>query len=214
MKKALLASLMVVCLSGCSAAPHSGQIFCKTIQAKGDGVYFYGRSGETYDDVYEFINKAGDVLYTDYVPYTLYDYPTWVGGIPDPIKVYDTKDSKEYVQYSYQRCVGPIAVTKNYYLDLKTRTVESEFIYSDAAISNPRRSEETGAEEAYECAKKVYYHIDGSDTIYLDETPKGFEYHLFKTYGKEVEITYTEFGQEEGNFFTIEKFSYDSQSSY
>ena len=212
MKKAFLASLMIVCLSGCSAAPHSGQIFCKTIQAKGDGVYFYECSGETYDDVYEFINKAGDVLYTDYMPATLYHYTNWVGWIPDPIKVYDTKDSKEYVLYEFSRSVGRIAVTKNYYLDLKTRTVESEFIYSDAAISNPRGPEDTTAEEAYECAKKVYYHLDSSDAIYLDETPKGFEYHLFETYGKEVEITYTEFGKE--NFFTIEKFSYDSKSIY
>jgi len=214
MKTALLASLMVVCLSGCSAAPHSGQIFCKTIQAKGDGVNFYGRSGEAYDEVYEYINQAGDVLYTDYVSYTLFHYDTWGGGYPNPIRVYDTKDSEKYVEYECSRSVGRIALTKNYYLDLKTRTVESEFIYSDAAISNPRGPEDTTAEEAYECAKKVFYHLDSSDAIYLDETPKGFEYHLFKTYGEGVEITYTEFGKEEGNFFTIEKFSYDSKSIY
>ena len=212
MKIALLASLMVVCLSGCSAAPHSGQIFCKTIQAKGDGVYFYGRSGEAYDDVYEFISKAGDVLYTDYVPILLYDYEDRCGGYELPIKVYASKDSEEYVEYEYSRSVGRIALTKNYYLDLKTRTVESEFIYSDAAISNPRGPEDTTAEEAYECAKKVFYHLDRSDSIYLDETPKGFEYHRFKTYGEGVEITYTEPG--DSLFFTIEKFSYDSKSIY
>ena len=211
----LLTPLMVVCLSGCSAAPHSGQIFCVTIQAKGNGVYFFGRSGKTYDDVYEFINKAGDVLYTDYMPVLLYDYEDRWGGYPLPIKVYDTKDSEEYVLYEYSRSVGRIAVTKNYYLDLKTRTVESEFIYSDAAISNPRGPEDTTAEEAYECAKKDYYHLkkgELGDTLYLDETPKGLECHLFETYGEEVKITYTE--PEDGNHFTIEKFSYDSKSIY
>ena len=214
MKTALLASLMVVCLSGCSAAPHSGQIFCKTIQAKGDGVNFHGWSGETYDDVFEYKNRAGDVLYTDYMP-ALYYYDIDPGMIRLPLKVYATKDSEKYVEYDYQRNVGSIAVTKNYYLDLKTRTVESEFIYSDAAISNPRGAEDTTAEEAYECAKKDYYHLkkgELGDTLYLDETPKGLECHIFETYGEEVKITYTE--PEDGNHFTIEKFSYDSKSIY
>ena len=211
MKKMLLTPLMVVCLSGCSAAPHSGQILCMTIQAKGNGVYFYGRSGETYDDVFEYKNRAGDVLYTDYMP-ALYYTDIDPGMIRLPLKVYAAKDSEEYVEYGYQRNVGSIAVTKNYYLDLKTRTVESEFIYSDAAISN---SQKTGTKEAYECAKKDYYHLNRGelgDTLYLDETPKGLECHLFETYGEDVKITYTE--PEEGNHFTIEKFSYDSKSVY
>ena len=48
-----------------------------------------------------------------------------------------------------------------------------------------------GAEEAYECAKKGYYHLSG-DTVYLDETPKGFECHSFFNYSEEAEVTYTE----------------------
>lgn len=214
MKKMLLTPLMVVCLSGCSAAPHSGQIFCKTIQVRGSRVSFHGYSGETYDDVFEYKNRAGDVLYTDYMP-ALYYTDIDPAMIRLPLKVYATKDSEEYVEYGYQRNVGSIAVTKNYYLDLKTRTVESEFIYSDAAISNPRGLEDTTAEEAYECAKKDYYHLkkgELGDTLYLDETPKGLECHLFETYGEEVKITYTE--PEDGNHFTIEKFSYDSKSIY
>ncbi|MBR4274969.1 MAG: hypothetical protein IKQ34_03045, partial [Bacilli bacterium] len=54
---------------------------------------------------------------------------------------------------------------------LKARTVETERIYNDTALSYAHFIDMGGAEEAYECAKKGYYHLSG-DTVYLDETQK------------------------------------------
>lgn len=196
MKKALLTVLMVVCLSGCSS--HYGQIKCKTIKVIENGNRVFDEaSKEDFDNVYEYYSEAGDVLYTDYAPVSPYVYladsARWNEQEFVPLKVYETKESTEYVKYNLSRTVGPIAVLENYYVDLKARTVETECIYSDAALSYPQFREMEGAKEAYECAKKGYYHLNKGDTLYLNETQKGFECHFFKTFGEGAEITYTEF---------------------
>ena len=189
MRKTLLASLMVVCLSGCSA--HSGQIECETIEVFKNGASVFKNTHHVdFDYVYEYLNESGDKFYTDNSPY-------YLAGFKEiyrlPLKVYPTRDSEECVVYEFNRDVGKIGYTKHCYLDLKTRTVEVELIYSDLALSYYPlfRQEMEGAEEAYECAKKSYYHIDG-DTVYLDEIQKGFECHYFTSWGEEYEITYTE----------------------
>ena len=58
MKKTLLTSLLVVCLSGCSA--RFGQIECKTIKVIQDGkTVFSGVHSEHYmQEVYEFLKNA------------------------------------------------------------------------------------------------------------------------------------------------------------
>ena len=189
MKKTLLTSLLVVCLSGCSA--HSGQIKCETIKIKDNNFSFFeGKAKEDFGRVYEYQGPGFVTLYTDYRPDNSYIYGPRTPE-PVPLKVYTSKESNEYVEYYYNREVGPIAVTYNYYLDLKARTVETERIYNDAALSYPQFRDMEGAEEAYECAKKGYYHLSG-DTVYLDETPKGFECHSFLNYSEEAEVTYTE----------------------
>ena len=189
MRKTLLASLMVVCLSGCSA--HYGQIACETIEVvENDRMVFKDSHGEDFDRVNEFVSAAGDIIYTDYVPYSY----LWRQGNnhPEKLKVYATKDSEEYVEYEFYSDIGPIGYTKNCYVDLKTHTVEVEIIYTDMALSYPQFREMEGAEEAYECAKKCYYHIEYSSIVYLDEIQKGLECHYFTTFGEEAEITYTE----------------------
>ena len=187
MRKTLLASLMVVCLSGCSA--HYGQIECETIEvAENDRVVFKNSHGEDFDRVNEFISAAGDVIYTDYVPYS--SRPK--DNHPVKLKVYATKDSEEYVEYEFVSAIGPIGYTKNCYVDLKTHTVEVEIIYTDMALSYPQFREMEGAEEAYECAKKCYYHLECASIVYLDEIQKGLECHYFTTFGEDAEITYTE----------------------
>ena len=189
MKKTLLSSLLVVCLSGCSA--HSGQIKCETIKVvENNSRVLDAESRDTFDRVYEYQGPGFVTLYTDSTPDTgLISGPKTPELVP--LKVYTSKEPNEYVEYYYNREVGPIAVTYNYYLDLKARTVETERIYNDTALSYPQFRDMEGAEEAYECAKKGYYHLSG-DTVYLDETPKGFECHSFLNYSEEAEVTYTE----------------------
>ena len=117
MRKTLLASLMVVCLSGCSA--HYGQIACETIVVvENDRMVFKDSHGEDFDRVNEFISAAGDIIYTDYVPYSY----LWRQGNnhPEKLKVYATKDSEEYVEYEFYSDIGPIGYTKNCYVDLKS----------------------------------------------------------------------------------------------
>ena len=191
MRKTLLASLMVVCLSGCSA--HYGQIECETIEVFKDGFsVFKNTHCVDFGHVYEFQNEAGDNLYTDFFPWNVV-YSK--GMYSAPLKVYATRDSEECVVYEFIRDVGKIGYTKHCYLDLKTRTVEVELIYSDLALSYyPLFREMKGAEEAYECAKKGFCDLNGINnyTVYLDEINKGFERHSFTSWGEEYEITYTE----------------------
>ena len=190
MKKTLLTSLLVVCLSGCSA--HSGQIKCETIKVVQDhSRVLDAESRDTFDRVYEYQGPGFETLYTDSTPRSGLVISSQQTPELVPLKVYTSKESNEYVEYYYNREVGPIAVTYNYYLDLKARTVETERIYNDTALSYPQFRDMEGAEEAYECAKKGYYHLSG-DTVYLDETPKGFECHSFLNYSEEAEVTYTE----------------------
>ena len=187
MKKSLLASLMVVCLGGCSA--HYGQIACETIEVVENGrMVFKDGHGEDFDRVNEFVSAAGDIIYTDYVPYT------WrpKNNHPEKLKVYATRNSEEYVEYEFYSDIGPIGYTKNCYVDLKTHTVEVEIIYTDMALSYPQFREMEGAEEAYECAKKCYYHIEYASIVYLDEIQKGLECHYFTTFSEDAKITYTE----------------------
>ena len=190
MKKTLLSSLLVVCLSGCSA--HSGQIKCETIKVvENNSRVLDAESRDTFDRVYEYQGPGFETLYTDSTPRSGLVISSQQTPEPVPLKVYSSKESNEYVEYYYNRNVGPIAVRYNYYLDLKAKTIETERIYNDTALSYPQFRDMEGAEEAYECAKKGYYHLSG-DTVYLDETPKGFECHSFLNYSEEAEVTYTE----------------------
>ena len=192
MKKALLPSLMVVCLSGCSS--HYGQINCETIRVVDNGwTLIDGAHKEGFGDVNEYMSKTGDLLYTDCVIMNQYvAHSPGYQSQPAPLFVYATKGSEERVEYTFNRRVGPIGLTENYYLDLKAKTIEAEFIYNDTALSYPQFRQMEGAEEAYECAKKGYYHISGFEPVYLDETPKGFEYHTFYTFSEEAELSYAE----------------------
>ena len=76
---------------------------------------------------------------------------------------------------------------------MNARTVETEYVYTDSAISYSQFRQMQNAGEAYECAKKDFYHMGTSpDRIYLDRDQKGLECHYFDSFGEEVEITYTE----------------------
>jgi hypothetical protein len=80
--------------------------------------------------------------------------------------------------------------------------VETEFIYHEPSASISYRYFFSYVQEAYECAKKCYYHLDPyhKDTIawsdaivvYLDEIQEGLEYHTFETFDETVEFEYTE----------------------
>ena len=135
MKKSLLASLMVVCLSGCSA--HFGKINCQTIEVTENGSsVFRGYHLENYAPVYEYVCDGHGVIYTDYKPVrqvTRSDHT--MESIPLPIYVYATAESRDCLKYEFSGEIGPIAYVVNLYLDLGTRTVETEYIYNDSAIS-------------------------------------------------------------------------------
>ena len=204
MKKTLLTSLLVVCLSGCSA--RFGQIECKTIKVIQDGkTVFSGVHSEHYmQEVYEFRDAFGNAIYTDRAT-------GWINcGIGDPcprsgpsdIKLYESKESSKYTKYVYERQISYVETTRNYYLDLRTRTVETEFIYHEPSESISCQYPFSYRQEAYECAKKCYYHLDPyyKDTIawsdaivvYLDEIQEGLEYHTLETFDETVEFEYTE----------------------
>lgn len=192
MKKSLLASLMVVCLSGCSA--HFGKINCQTIEVTENGSsVFRGYHLENYAPVYEYVCDGHGVIYTDYKPVRQVPRSDHtMESIPLPIYVYATAESKDYLKYEFSGEIGPIAYVVNLYLDLDTRTVETEYIYNDSAISYSQFRDMRNAGEAYECAKEDYYHIGYSQHIYLDRNQKGLECHYFTTFGEDAEITYTE----------------------
>ena len=124
MKKTLLTSLLVVCLSGCSA--HSNQINCQKIDIETkDGHYVVsGEHKERFDYVYEYLGPDFKPLYLDGVYMCRVVQGLGHDTGPYPIKVYETEGSKDYVEYIYNRTVGPIWSVHSYYLNMKTRTVE------------------------------------------------------------------------------------------
>lgn len=192
MKKTLLASLVVVCLSGCSA--HFGKINCQTVDVKEDGIsVFHGSHLKNFAAVYEYVCYGHGVIYTDYKPTRqVYKADHTMESIPLPIYVYATAESRDYLKYEFSGEIGPIAYVVNYYLDLNARTVETEYVYTDSALSYSEFRQVQNAGEAYECAKEDYYHIGYSDHIYLDRNQKGLECHYFDTFSEEAEIIYTE----------------------
>lgn len=193
MKKTLLTSLLVVCLSGCST--NFGKINCQTIDVKEDGTsIFNGSHLESFAAVYEYVCDGHGVIYTDYKPTRqVYKGDNKMESIPLPIYVYATAESRDYVKYEFSGEIGPIAYIVNYYLDLNARTVETEYVYTDSAISYSQFRQMQNAGEAYECAKKDFYHMGTSpDRIYLDRDQKGLECHYFHNFSEEAEITYTE----------------------
>ena len=193
MKKAILSLFMTVCLSGCGL--HYGQINCETIEVKKTGGnwsnWFSHKEG--FDQVYEFISARG-TIYTDYLLYSsIIQQGPWTQE-PSPIRVYKTKGSQGYTEYTYNRRVGPIGTIHNYYLDqANKRTIETELIYNTTALSYTMFCEMEGAEEAYECVQKnKYYHLlDGTGEIYLDSTPEGLNCRFSQTFDETYEIKYT-----------------------
>ena len=205
MKKTLLSSLLVVCLSGCSA--HSNQINCQKIDIETkDGHYVVsGEHKERFDYVYEYLGPDFKPLYLDGVYMCKV-----VGGLghdtgPYPIKVYETEGSKDYVEYIYNRNVGPIWSVHSYYLNMKTRTVEYECVRDDTALSYSHFTGMDGAEEAFECAHKDFYHYQGRN-LYLDKAYKGLEYHIWYSYDENAKVEFTQLGDEQSSNNTLNAF--------
>ena len=200
MKKTFLASLMVVCLSGCSA--HSGQINCKRVDIRDrEGNYVLsGFHNESFDSVYEYLGPDSETLYLDgvFMYKEVVRQRTGENRGPFPINVYEKEGSEECVEYVYNRRVGPIWSVHSYYLNLPTRTVEYECIRNSLGLSYAQFREMDGAQEAFECAHKDFYHYQGPN-LYLDKALKGLEYHIWYDYAETDEVEYTELGIEQSS---------------
>ena len=184
MKKTLLTSLLVVCLSGCSA--HSNQINCQKIDIETkDGHYVVsGEHKERFDYVYEYLGPDFKPLYLDGVYMCRVVQGLGHDTGPYPIKVYETEGSKDYVEYIYNRTVGPIW---------------------SKALSYPQFREMEGAKEAFECAHKDFYHYQGR-TLYLDKAYKGLEYHIWYSYDENAKVEFTQLGDEQSSNNTLNAF--------
>lgn len=190
MKSKLLVLLIAtISLVGCSKNDHSGGkgvIDCYSIRVTNGGNTVFQQSySVSYSAVYEYKTVEGKTVYTGL-------------GEADFIYVYANRYTNTSVVYSYSRFVGYLTVENNYYLNLDSRTIDSEIKWSEYKYeSNPSTDYPDGNtpnnKEAFSCAKKGYYQNKGyysNDPIRLDLDQSSLERHTYTKLGDDSIITY------------------------
>ena len=185
--KILVLFIATVGLVGCSNSDHSGGkgvIDCYSIRVtNGGSTVFTGNYYAGYATVYEFKSADGKTIYTGQ-------------GVSDSsINVYADRYTNTYVTYTFSRFVGYLTVENNYYLNLDSRTIDSEVKWSEYKYeSNPSTAyPDANNKEAYSCAKKGYYENIGygsGSNLRLDLTESSLERHTYTKLGDDSIITY------------------------
>lgn len=207
MKKSLsLSVLTLISVLSCSCDKKiqtTGVVDCDEISVSSGGSSVFSKSySASYSKVYEYKSENGDSIYTDLQIIGYYNSPDYKVVTDIPIYLYNSRYKKsDYVKYSYVGFIGWLTVEYNYYLHLDEKIIDSEIKWSEYLYDKNPDEEPADNKKAYECAKKGYYHVNGSiyynpekDNYYPlsgDLTDKSLERHSYTKLGDDSVITYT-----------------------
>lgn len=204
MKKIFLLSLLTISLASCS---NSGIIDCYSISVDG---FFTKTYKESTSNVYQYSSMNGEKIYTnEHFLTSEYDPDTGLSVEKDlTLRVYQTRFSDYFIEYTYSRKVGELVVEENYYfntnsriIDQETRWIENKYPQNYNASSEDE-VEYYDNEMAFECAQEGYFQdfAQGYDeetetyykTLYLDMVDSSLERHTYIQLGEDSVVTYVE----------------------
>ena len=203
MKKSLsLSVLALISVLSCSCDKKiqtTGIVDCDKVSVSSGGSSVFSKSySASYSKVYEYKSENGDSIFTDN-HIIAYDYQA---EIDVPIYLYNNRYKKsDYVKYSYVGFIGWLVEEHNYYLHLDEMIIDSEIKWVEYLYDKNPDEKPADNKKAYECARKGYYHVNGS--IYYnpeknnyyplsgDLTDKSLERHSYTKLGDDSVITYT-----------------------
>ena len=204
MKKIFLLSLLTISLASCS---NSGIIDCYSIEVYG---HFTKRYDESTSSVYQYSSMNGEKIYTnEHFLTSEYDPDTGLTVEKDlTLRVFQTRFSDYFTEYTYSRKVGELVVQENYYfntnsriIDQETRWIENKYPQNYNASSEDE-VEYYDNEMAFECAQEGYFQDfqQGYDdetetycmTLYLDIVDSSLERHTYTQLGEDSVVTYVE----------------------
>lgn len=196
MKKLVVLIIFVFGLVLCSCSGGikntSGVIDCYSISVKdGGSTVFNQYYSISYAKVYEYKNSDGESIYTSY----RIKYQDVSDEKDSLIRVYTSRYTSDYQDYKYAGFVGYLTVENNYYLDLDTKTIDSEIKYSEYLYSKNPGEENGDNKKAYECAKNCYYVLTSytQNSYYnlkMDLEENGLERHIYTKLSDSSVITY------------------------
>ena len=204
MKKIFLLSLLTISLASCS---NSGIIDCYSISVDG---FFTKTYKESTSNVYQYSSMNGEKIYTnEHFLTSEYDPDTGLSVEKDlTLRVYQTRFSDYFIEYTYSRKVGELGVEENYYfntnsriIDQETRWIENKYPQNYNASSEDE-VEYYDNEMAFEYAQEGYFqdfqkeYDDETETyymtLYLDMVDSSLERHTYIQLGEDSVVTYVE----------------------
>ena len=203
MKKIFLLSILTISLASCS---NSGIIDCYSISVNG---FFTKTYKESTSSVYQYSSMNGEKIYTnEHFLTSEYDPDTGLTVEKDlTLRVFETRFSDYFTEYTYSRKVGELVVVENYYfntnsriIDQETRWIENKYPQNYDASSEDE-VEYYDNEMAFECAQEGYFQDFGNgfdDTgteyaaLYLDIVDSSLERHTYTQLGEDSVVTYVE----------------------
>lgn len=203
MKKIFLLSLLTISLASCS---NSGVIDCYSIEVYG---LFTKTYNESTSNVYQYSSMNGEKIYTnEHFLTSEYDPDTGLTVEKDlTLRVFQTRFSDYFTEYTYSRKVGELVKEENYYfntnsriIDQETRWIENKYPQNYDASSEDE-VEYYDNEMAFECAQKGYFQDFGNGfddtgteyaTLYLDMVDSSLERHTYTQLGEDSVVTYVE----------------------
>ena len=111
--------------------------------------------------------------------------------------MYKTRYATQYVSYTYSSFVGWLLFENNYYLDLSSKTIDSEEKYSEYLYGKNPTNETADNKAAIAAAKTGYYVLSSGYAsehveLYLDVFETGLERHAYIQLGSDTIVTYKE----------------------
>lgn len=203
MKKIFLLSLLTISLASCS---NNGVIDCYSISVNG---FFTKTYKESTSNVYQYSSMNGEKIYTN--EHFLHSESNPDTGLVEydlTLRVFETRFSDYFTEYTYSRKVGELVVEENYYfntnsriIDQETRWIENKYPQNYNASSEDE-FEYYDNEMAFECAQEGYFqdfqqgYDEETETyykiLYLDIVDSSLERHTYTQLGEDSAVTYVE----------------------
>lgn len=202
MKKIFLLSLLTISLASCS---NSGIIDCYSISVNG---FFTKTYKESTSNVYQYSSMNGEKIYTNEHFLTSENDPdTGLTVEKDlTLRVFPTRFSDYFTEYTYSRKVGELVVVENYYFNTNSRIIDQETRWIENKYpQNYDASEEVEYYDntlAFEYAQEGYFqdfqqgYDEETETdykiLYLDMVDSSLERHTYIQLGEDSVVTYVE----------------------
>lgn len=202
MKKIFLLSLLTISLASCS---NSGIIDCYSISVDGKLI---GSYIESTSEVFEYSSRNGGNIYTNrHFLNSEYDPDTGLTVENElTLRVFETRFSDYFTEYTYSRKVGELVVENNFYFNTNSRIIDQEIRWIENEYpQNYDASEEVEYYDntlAFEYAQEGYFQEfqQGYDdetetyymTLYLDKVNSSLERHAYTLLGEDSAVTYVE----------------------